>query len=155
MSLGPSRVLDAGCGTGRVAIELARLGVSVVGVDVDPEMLDVARSKAPELDWRLADLSELNLDHDSFDVVVMAGNVLLFVQPGTEERIIANLTQGVTLGGMLVSGFQTIPGRIDAARYDSACSAAGLTLVERWSTWDRHPWDSTSSYAVSVHRWLV
>src|SRR5947208_1845916 len=39
-SLAPSSVLDAGCGTGRVAIELARRGVEVVGVDVDRSMLD-------------------------------------------------------------------------------------------------------------------
>ena len=40
-------VLDAGCGTGRVAIELARRGHEVVGVDLDPGMLDTARAKAP------------------------------------------------------------------------------------------------------------
>ena len=47
---GGTRVLDAGCGTGRVAIELARRGFSVVGVDADGGMLDAARAKAPESD---------------------------------------------------------------------------------------------------------
>jgi ubiquinone/menaquinone biosynthesis C-methylase UbiE len=58
---GPSTVLDAGCGTGRVAIELARRGVNVVGVDVDPSMIETARRRAPGLDWREADLTTLAL----------------------------------------------------------------------------------------------
>src|SRR3982074_3789438 len=42
MRLQPRTVLDAGCGTGRVAIELARHGAEVVGVDLAPRMLDTA-----------------------------------------------------------------------------------------------------------------
>ena len=40
----PVRVLDAGCGTGRVATELTRLGHDVVGVDADAAMIEVANS---------------------------------------------------------------------------------------------------------------
>ena len=57
-SYAPASVLDAGCGTGRVAIELAHRGVVVVGVDRDPDMIDLARAKAPELRWVVADLAE-------------------------------------------------------------------------------------------------
>lgn len=46
-SLGPGSVLDAGCGTGRVAVELARHGIEVVGVDLDASMLATARRLAP------------------------------------------------------------------------------------------------------------
>ena len=56
----PARVLDAGCGTGRVAIRLAELGYDVVGVDVDASMLLQAREEAPELDWRVGDLADLD-----------------------------------------------------------------------------------------------
>ena len=45
----PARVLDAGCGTGRVAIRLAALGFDCVGVDLDSSMLAEARSAAPGL----------------------------------------------------------------------------------------------------------
>src|ERR671910_498114 len=69
----PASVLDAGCGTGRVAIELARHGIDVVGVDVDASMLTSARRRAPDLAWVAADLTELALDR-TFDLVVMAGN---------------------------------------------------------------------------------
>ena len=86
-SYGPGSVLDAGCGTGRVAIELSRRGHHVVGVDVDEAMLESARAKAPDLEWVHGDLADPELDFGrTFDVVVMAGNVLIFVPSGSEGR---------------------------------------------------------------------
>src|SRR4051812_15177939 len=81
-ALGPATVLDAGCGSGRVAIELARHGIEVVAVDVDPSMLDEGRRRAPDLTWVEVDLTELDLGR-RFDVVLLAGNVPLFARPGT------------------------------------------------------------------------
>jgi 2-polyprenyl-3-methyl-5-hydroxy-6-metoxy-1,4-benzoquinol methylase len=46
-SLAPRSVLDAGCGMGRVAIELSRRGIDVVGVDLDDDLLDCARRARP------------------------------------------------------------------------------------------------------------
>ena len=86
----PASVLDAGCGTGRVAIELARRGVDVAGVDLDAGLLGAARAKAPELSWHLADLTTVDLGR-VFDVVVLAGNVMIFLAPGTEGAVLANL----------------------------------------------------------------
>src|SRR5437867_6046107 len=77
----PASVLDAGCGTGRVGRELARRGVEVVGVDIDAAMLNTARRKAPSVEWRLADLATVDLSR-SFDAIVMAGNVMIFLTPG-------------------------------------------------------------------------
>src|SRR2546429_694499 len=73
--LGPGRglsVLDAGCGTGRVAVELAHRGFAVTGTDRDPEMLATARRVAPDIDWIEADLASLDLGR-TFDAIVMAG----------------------------------------------------------------------------------
>lgn len=146
-SLTPSTVLDAGCGTGRVAIELVRRGAEVVGVDVDPSMLATARRTAPELEWIEADLATLDLGR-RFDVVVMAGNVLVFTAPGTHAAVVAACARHVR--GALVAGFQLDRG-YDVTAYDEHCAAAGLVLVERWSTWDREPF-AGGSYAVSIHR---
>lgn len=151
-ALGPASVLDAGCGTGRVAVELARRGIAVVGVDVDGEMLGAARAKAPELDWRLGDLVTVDLAPEVFDVVVLAGNVMIFVAPRTEAAVVANLAPTLVPGGALVAGFQLRPDRISLADYDRCCADAGLVLVERWATWDRQPWSTEVDYAVSVHR---
>src|SRR3954447_11364168 len=78
-------VLDAGCGTGRVAVELAARGYDVVGVDSDASMLDVARRH--DLEWVLADLATLELDR-RFDLIVCAGNVMVFLAPGTEAEVV-------------------------------------------------------------------
>ncbi len=145
----PVTVLDAGCGTGRVAIELARRGLEVVGVDVDPAMLVTARGRAPELDWREADLAALDLGR-TFDAVVLAGNVVLFTAPGTEADVIGRCAAHVAPGGVLVAGFQLRPGGYGLD--DLGRHAAPLVLEARFATWDRQPWPGTGDYAVSVFR---
>ena len=150
-SLGATSVLDAGCGTGRVAVELARRGLDVVGVDLDPAMLGAARRKAPGLDWRLGDLATVRLGR-RFDAVVAAGNVVIFLAPGTEAAVVANLADHLAPGGALVAGFSLGPGRIGLFDYDAHATAAGLALAERWATWDRAPYAPGGDYAVSVHR---
>lgn len=149
-SLGPRSVLDAGCGTGRVAVELERRGIEVVGVDVDPSMLEVARSKHPGLAWVQADLAGLDLGR-TFDVVVAAGNVMIFLAPGTEGSVVAAMARHLGPGGALVAGFSLEPGRLGLADYDAHATAAGLVLTERWATWERAPF-AGGDYAVSVHR---
>lgn len=151
-ALDPSTVLDAGCGTGRVAIELAAHGIDVVGVDVDRSMLSTARDRGADVEWVEADLRTLDLRRD-FDVVVMAGNVPLFTPPGTQPELVAAVARHVRVGGVLIAGFSTdwSDRPYDTAAYDRACDDAGLILVERFSTWDREPWTSASTYAVSVH----
>lgn len=149
---GPRRrtsVLDAGCGTGRVAAELARRGLDAVGVDLDPAMLERARARAPELEWVLGDLAEVDVGRP-FDVVVMAGNVMIFLEPGTEGRVVANLARHLAPGGVLVAGFELQPGRLDLPTYDGHAAAASLTLAARWATWDRQPYTG-GTYAVSAH----
>lgn len=145
----PSSVLDAGCGTGRVAIELARRGVDVVGVDLDPPMLAEARRKAPHLTWIEADLCDVALGR-TFDVVALPGNVMIFLRPGTEAAIVANLADHVAPAGRLIAGFQ-LGRRYDLVQYDADCAAAGLELAERYATWERDPWRNGGDYAVSVH----
>lgn len=146
----PSSVLDAGCGTGRVAIELAARGIDVVGVDLDPPMLGRARAKAPQLEWVEADLCHIDLGR-TFDVVAMPGNVMIFLCPGTETSVVANVARHVAPDGVLVAGFQLGHG-YDLERYDADCLAAGLVLTERYATWERDPWRPGGVYAVSVHR---
>jgi SAM-dependent methyltransferase len=163
--LGPASVLDAGCGTGRVAIELDRRGIEVVGVDLDPSMLAGARAKAPHLTWVAADLATLDLTsldltslddtgldrRRDFDVVLLAGNVMIFLTPGSEPAVVAALARHLRPGGALVAGFQLQPGRLPLAAYDRHCTAAGLLLEHRWATWDKTPFEG-GDYAVSVHR---
>jgi SAM-dependent methyltransferase len=149
--LGARSVLDAGCGTGRVGRELAARGIEVVGVDLDPSMLTAARRRAPGLDWRLGDLATVKLGR-TFEAVLLAGNVMLFLASGTEALVVANLARHLAPAGLLIAGFQLAPGYLELSDYDAHATAAGLVLTDRWSTWDQQPWDPLCNYAVSVHR---
>jgi len=152
LAFSPASVLDAGCGTGRVAIELDRRGVDVAGVDVDPSMLATARARAPHLRFEAADLADPGLDLGrTFDLVVLAGNVPLFTPPGTQARLVAGCARHLATDGLLVAGFSLGRG-YEVSAYDTDARAAGLVVEERWSTWDRDPFDASSAYAVSVHR---
>ncbi len=153
-SLGVASVLDAGCGTGRVGRELARRGMDVVGVDIDPGMLAVARRTAPGITCHLADLATVQLAR-SFDAIVMAGNVMIFLAPGSERAVVENMARHLREDGLLVAGFQISAGRLSLRRYDEMAANAGLTLSERWSTWHKDEWNDGHAYAVSVHRWGV
>ncbi|CAL9278027.1 class I SAM-dependent methyltransferase [Streptomyces rochei] len=154
-----SRVLDAGCGTGRVLVELARLGYDGVGVDRDASMLAVARRSAPRLTWVQADLADLDPSTAGagFDLVVAAGNVFPLLAPGTEGAVAAALAGVLRPGGLLVAGFGLdrehlpVPPGLTLAEYDGHCAAAGLTLTDRFATWDADPYEG-GGYAVSVHR---
>jgi SAM-dependent methyltransferase len=163
----PARVLDAGCGTGRVALRLAELGYDCVGVDSDSHMLDQARASSHDVQWALADLADQpDLAGPAgvpdlatgFDLVVAAGNVIPLVAPGTEAHVVANLAGALRGGAPLVSGFGLDAAHLplpaapfDLAEYDAWCAAAGLVLEQRFATWAGDPYDG-GGYAVSVHR---
>ena len=144
-------VLDAGCGTGRVTRELAARGLDVAGVDLDPVMLATGMRKAPQLAWLVADLETVDLGR-TFDAVLMAGNVMIFLTPGSEGRVLANLARHLSPGGLLIAGFQLRPSALSLRSYDELAAAAGLELKERFATWDANPWLDGGDYAVSVHR---
>ncbi|WP_328907920.1 class I SAM-dependent methyltransferase [Streptomyces sp. NBC_00234] len=155
-----ARILDAGCGTGRIAIRLAELGHSCTGVDVDASMLAVARRDAPTQEWVLGDLARLDtlgLSQD-FDLALAAGNVIPLLAPGTESVVVRQLAAALRPGGLLVTGMG-----LDAAHlplteppvtlteFDHWCSQAGLTLRQRYATWSGDPYSPGCGYAVSVH----
>jgi SAM-dependent methyltransferase len=147
---GEHPVLDAGCGTGRVAIELARRGYATVGVDLDVALLDRARSKAPDLEWIAADLATMPSDvaPGPYAATVLAGNVMIFIARGTEAAVLRNLADRLAPGGLVIAGFQ-LHGRLTLEEYTDATTAAGLAPVERWSTWDREPFTG-GDYVVVV-----
>ncbi|MEV0746037.1 class I SAM-dependent methyltransferase [Streptomyces sp. NBC_01220] len=156
-----ARVLDAGCGTGRVMIRLAELGYDCVGVDLDASMLAVARKQAPGLPWFQVDLAGFEPDSlgiaGGFDLVVAAGNIFPLLAPGTEGAVVERLSAALGPGGLLVAGFGLdeahlpVPPGLTLSDYDDWCAAAGLTLVDRFATWDADPY-AGGGYAVSVHR---
>lgn len=145
-----SRILDAGCGPGRVADELYARGHLVVGVDVDPVLVEAAEVDHPGPRYEVADLSTLRpLPEAPFDAAVIAGNVLVFVAPGTESTVLARVADQLVDGGRLVTGCRMEP-HYGLAELDADASRVGLRLWQRFATWDLAPWQDGGSYAVSV-----
>ncbi|MEM1160742.1 MAG: magnesium protoporphyrin IX methyltransferase [Pseudomonadota bacterium] len=86
------RVLDAGCGAGQLSVELARRGAEVVGVDISPNLLDVARQRTPDdvtrqITYQAGDMLDAELG--LFDHVV-AMDSLIHYEP---EDIVSALGQ--------------------------------------------------------------
>ena len=74
------RILDAGCGTGALAVEAARRGADVVAIDLSPKLVEIARQRMPEslqhgsLDFRSGDMLDEKLGH--FDHVVAMDSII-------------------------------------------------------------------------------
>ncbi len=151
MSFAPATVLDAGCGTGRVAIELHRRGCKVVGVDLDDEMLDRARRRCPAVTWVYADLATFDLA-GTFDVVAMPGNVMRFCRSEDRAAVVQRCAAHVRVGGVMITGFGVVGGLADPTLrvYDDACRESGMVLADRHGTWDAQPYDG-GDFVVSVH----
>ena len=145
-------ILDAGCGTGRVAAELAARGHTVTGIDLDPALLDAARAKDPRPEWITADLAAIGPDvaPGPFAAVVAAGNVMIFVARGTERTVVTNLAARLDPGGLFIAGFQVRRGRLGIDEYDEHCAAAGLTPVAHFATWAGDPLGPSPDYVVAV-----
>lgn len=141
-------IVDAGCGTGRISVELARRGHTVIGIDNDAEMLTRARVKAPEVTWLLGDLAEIELPA-AVGTVALAGNVLIFVEPGAEASVVANLARQLTPGGYFIAGHSVHTGPAEVADYDRWATAAGLAPRHRFADWDGNPYQG-GDYAVFV-----
>lgn len=150
-----ARILDAGCGPGRVGARLAQLGHEVVGVDVDPVLIAAAEQDHPGPTWVVCDLAELDLTSagisEAFDVIVCAGNVMTFLAPSTRQAVLANLRDQLHPHGRLVIGFGA--GRdyeFDDFRTDTV--ECGLRTDLELATWDLHPFTHDADFLLTVLR---
>jgi demethylmenaquinone methyltransferase / 2-methoxy-6-polyprenyl-1,4-benzoquinol methylase len=107
--VGPgSRALDVGTGTGDLAIELARRGASVTGVDFAPAMLEVARGKAPNIAFERGDALALRHGPGEFDAVTVGFGARNFADLDRGLREMARVTRP---GGRVVVLEITTPQR--------------------------------------------
>ena len=150
-------MLDGGCGTGRVAAALHARGHRVVGVDRDDGLLAEARGRYPGIPFLHADLGELTaqtLPSDGpvfFDAIVLAGNVAVYLVPGSEQAVLANLARLLAPGGVLVAGFAT--DRVyTPTRFAADLVSVGLPSQQRYATWQLMPWHDGAGWVVTVAR---
>jgi SAM-dependent methyltransferase len=150
-----ARILDAGCGPGRLGGYLATAGHDVVGVDVDPALIEAAEHDHPGPRWLVGDLAELDLPArgitEPFDLIVSAGNVMTFVAPSTRVAVLARLRAHLAGDGRAVIGFGA--GRdYEFPQFFDDMAEAGLTPELLLSTWDLRPFTDESDFLVALLR---
>jgi SAM-dependent methyltransferase len=150
-----ARILDAGCGPGRVGAALALAGHDVVGVDVDPVLIAAAEQDHPGPTWVVGDLAELDLASigidEGFDVIVCAGNVLTFLAPSTRRDVLANLRRCLRDDGRVAVGFGAGRG-YDFDEFRADADHAGLVTDLELGAWDLRPLTGDADFLVSVLR---
>ncbi len=153
-----SPILDAGCGTGRLAASLRDRGHQAVGVDADPLLIEAGQRLHPGVPLATLDLTELTPRTlaeaglpTSYDVIVAAGNVMVYVAPGTEAAVVSALAAVLNPGGRAIFGFHT-DREFTVDQLDSAAVAAGWRKEHRFGTWQCHRFTAESDWATSVYR---
>ena len=150
-----SSVLDAGCGPGRIGGHLAQVGHDVVGVDVDPVLIDAAARDHPGPRWIVGDLAELDLPargvHQRFDAIVCAGNVMTFLAPSTRREVLRRFRSHIADGGRAAIGFGAGRGySFDDFLADAG--AVGWAVDLLLSTWDLRPFTPDADFLVAILR---
>lgn len=159
-----ARILDAGAGTGRLGGYLAARypgdstgsaagtgrTLHVSGVDIDPVLVNYARSRYPSVDWHIGDLShDAEVPPGPFDLIVAAGNVLAFIPDPAHRDALGVLRRRLAPGGRLIVGFGLHRGR-SRAEFDADAAEANLRIEQEFSSWDLRPADPDTGFIVAI-----
>lgn len=153
-----STVLDAGCGTGRIAAGLHRMGHRAIGVDKDAGLIEIARTRYPGVPYEACDLLLLDSQKTEsaggpaiFDVIALPGNVMVYLAPGSEPRVLSALAGLLRPAGRIVAGFAT-DRDYSVAAFCADAGAAGLVVEHHFATWQLGAVAPDSDWAVIVLR---
>ncbi len=102
----PQRVLDLGCGTGHYCGRLAAAGHRVLGIDLDPAMIAVARREYPAAGFRRLDLNDVHTLAGPFDLAFCIGNVAAHLPGANLPRFLSRLEKILAPGGRWI--FQVV-----------------------------------------------
>ncbi|PAT04963.1 SAM-dependent methyltransferase [Corynebacterium hadale] len=143
-----ARILDAGCGTGRVGGYLAQRGHEVIGTDLDPILIGHAKEDFPDGTWLVGDLSEDEIPARDIDVAVCAGNVMGFLDPAGRAPALGNILRALRPGGRLFVGF----GAGRGWSFDDFLATAkevGFAVQYCYESWDLQPFTQGSAFLVA------
>ncbi|HXH78904.1 class I SAM-dependent methyltransferase [Nocardioides sp.] len=147
-----ARILDVGSGMGRVAAALAARGHDVVATEPDAALREQSRATYPDLEvlsHQALDIPEL----PGFDLVLLIGNVLIYLGQDTERDVLAHLRSLLAPGGRVLAGFHLHGTRngsrvYPADEFVADVEAAGLRVDSRFGSYELHP--PNDEYAVWV-----
>jgi SAM-dependent methyltransferase len=108
MRLVRGRVLDVGCGAGRVALHLQERGREVVSIDVSPGAVEVSRRRGAR-DARLLSLDDVDESLGPFDTIVMLGNNLGLLGSASKGKRLLRRLDGLTSDRGRIVGETTDP----------------------------------------------
>ena len=150
-----ARILDIGSGMGRVAAGLQARGHRVTAVEADANLVHQSRRTYPELAVIHANILDADLPAlgGAFDLVVLVGNVMVFLAPDTELEVLRRVRDVLAPGGRALVGFHPVDGPATARSYSpdefvSDVVAAGLRVDQRFGSYELHP--PAPDYAVWV-----
>ena len=150
-----ANILDAGCGSGRVGGYLANLGYKVVGVDIDPILVEAAIQDYPKSQWLVNNLLDLHLaDQGSikkFDIIISAGNVVAFLVPSTRIKFFSNLYAYLKPEGRLIIGFSFNRG-YTFSKFLKEILYAGFVPELLLSTWGLQVFAQNSNFLIAILR---
>lgn len=112
----PRRVVDAGCGAGRMLPVLSEMGCSVEGFDVSPEMVRRAQQDHPEFTTQVGSMTAFPLATDSVDGVFCWYSTIHAPDRAVVEAF-REARRVLTSGGLLLVAFQTGTGLVDVSEH--------------------------------------
>ncbi|QGU04565.1 Magnesium-protoporphyrin O-methyltransferase [Corynebacterium comes] len=144
-----ARILDAGCGQGRVGGYLAARGHEVVGTDIDPVLIGYARDRYPDATWVVGDLSADEIPEGDFDLAVSTGNVMGFLAADGRLPALSNIARSLHSGGRFVVGFGAGRGW-GFDDFLATAREAGLEPENVFESWDLKPFTEDSDFLVAI-----
>jgi SAM-dependent methyltransferase len=154
-------VLDAGAGFGRVGAALQGRGHHVIAAEKDPTLVTMAAEHYPDLPMVRTDILELSPDllahaghPTAYDLVVLVGNVMVLLAPGTERRAMAAVRDLLAEDGRVLVGFHPQDSPASSARaypveeFTADAEAVGLGVQHRFGSYELAP--ASDDYCVAV-----
>jgi SAM-dependent methyltransferase len=157
-----ARILDAGSGMGRVAAALVVRGHDVTAVEKDPDLVALSRARYPEVTVVESDILGVSPDAleatgrpSAYDVVVVVGNVMVYLADGTEVRALRTLAGLLAPEGRMLVGFHPHKGPAGSRDYPvedfrEHVAGAGLHVQQLFGSYDLRP--PADDYVVAVLR---
>lgn len=147
-----ARILDVGSGMGRISAALTARGHDVVATEPDPALREQSRSTygdVPVLPHEALAIPQL----EPFDLVVVVGNVMIYLGEGTERDVLAHLRSLLAPGGRILLGFHLSGTKFGSRTYPADefvadATAAGLVVDWRFGSYELHA--PNDEYAVWV-----